>query len=384
MIAWYSAHSFQLAGLAPRWAILIGVAVFLVVAISVNLLSLAIVRYHRPVTGVREEPTLSDDPTTQPQDVSIERANARLLEIAESDKRNIQNALSVGEPEIHYELLKEVPFVDFTFRVFNGSVYSISLDTQVDGYISFRKQQLLGFMQIVRSFKNLAHGYSGEFTVRQQLSRLEAEFISNAHEPDADYFYLQQLKVKINGGDYCSEVESKRLNLPDLIPMKTVLSESTTQGADTWLHEIAEKDKREIDMVVGAVDCKIFQSEFHSATPYITFQLTIFNGSVYPISIDPKVRGFISYAQRRLVGEMTTLTEWKAKNCLRGDAVQFQICQWLNKEEVEYINQINPDYAYFNFEQLVINIIGGNSVKDITPKPIRFILFKGVDKRKWM
>ncbi len=54
MIAWYSAHSFQLAGLAPRWAILIGVAVFLVVAVSVNLLSLIIVRHrklHQPETA---------------------------------------------------------------------------------------------------------------------------------------------------------------------------------------------------------------------------------------------------------------------------------------------------------------------------------------------
>lgn len=142
-----------------------------------------------------------------------------LHDIAQEDAGNVQKVVSVEGCEIQHELSQQVPHIDFKFTVFNGSVYSISIDGSLEGYILFRKKRLMGSMAIESSFKGMGRGYKGDVVLRLQVSREEADWITGENNPDADYFRFDQLKVKVGGGEYHPKVEWRRLSLPDSVPM---------------------------------------------------------------------------------------------------------------------------------------------------------------------
>jgi hypothetical protein len=158
---------------------------------------------------------------------------------------------------------------------------------------------------------------------------------------------------------------------------------ATLECPDEWLHELAERDRHEIGEVVAVVDCRIYEQRFDLDSPYITFEFIIFNGSIYPVTIERAVSGFITYSQRRLEKEITPKGEWKAKNIQRGQAVRIWITQWLNKDDVNFIKEIDPNYACFYFEQLTINVTCGDDSDNTKPQPVNFGLVKAVDIRTW-
>src|SRR5205085_12459186 len=87
--------------------------------------------------------------------------------IAEDDKKDISKAVFVILNGVENRLSDSIPIIYFTFTVFNGSVYSLSIDPSWEGEIRCRKKSLMGAIK-VDGFKNLAHGYAGDFTVTFQ------------------------------------------------------------------------------------------------------------------------------------------------------------------------------------------------------------------------
>lgn len=141
-----------------------------------------------------------------------------LHDIAESDKKNLQNAVLVEDCEINYQLSDQVPTIEFTFYIFNGSVYTIIIDSSIKGEVGWRKKPLSGETKMLGTPpKNIPQKSREKFTVCQWVNREEADSISKANWPATDYFYFSNLKIGIRGGDDFSDVQPGQLMLPHSI-----------------------------------------------------------------------------------------------------------------------------------------------------------------------
>jgi hypothetical protein len=224
--------------------------------------------------------------------------------IAEAERSSIQNAVLIKGCKIHYELADQLPYTDFTFTVFNGSVYAISTNTAVDGYISFRKRRLMGNIQTERSLKNLSHASEGTFVIRLQLSREEAEVISNANDPDNDVFYFHQLRVKVNGGDFYPDVETVSLKLPDTVQMDNSEKRIKILNAQHQFEkeQLEKQHREEIDLLKSQLDkltaykltfeVDVPRSQIHvDGHPYEDFNVNLNlyirfeNSDIYPLIV---------------------------------------------------------------------------------------------------
>lgn len=134
-----------------------------------------------------------------------------LHEIADTQKKSIQSHVLIREYRIqHHNLLRESPFIDFNFVVFNASVYTISLD-KVSGSISYGGQ-LLAETPILTgdSVKSLSLGQTGNCVIRQPLSRDDAAYILSMEAQ----FSFEKLKIKIEAAPNSANVEPQYLKLP--------------------------------------------------------------------------------------------------------------------------------------------------------------------------
>jgi hypothetical protein len=144
----------------------------------------------------------------------------------------------------------------------------------------------------------------------------------------------------------------------------------TTHAEDNptekWLREIAEKDKREVERMVYVFEIERTGLSFEPPKPFIIFNLRVFNGSLFPITIEPKPTGFIKYAGRRLAGEITMSTKWEVKNLPRGWNAKIELHQWLTQEDADFINHDpNAPNNFFDLGQVSLTITGGEPFYDV-------------------
>lgn len=141
-----------------------------------------------------------------------------LHNIAESEKNNLRGAVLVTDCEINYRLSNQVKTIEFTFYIFNGSVYTITIDSLIEGEVGFRKEPLSGSAKMVGAPpRNIPQKSIEKFTICQWVNPEEAASIINADSPNADYFYFNNLKIGIRGGGDFPDVTQVRLKLPHSI-----------------------------------------------------------------------------------------------------------------------------------------------------------------------
>jgi hypothetical protein len=142
-----------------------------------------------------------------------EYLNALLSEIVERDEREIHRMVRVFECQIDKDRFdNDIHTVDFTFTVFNGSIYEISISDQIDGHIKFHDEELYQPKKMLdNQAKNLLRGNFGYFIIRQVLSSDDVRFISS--KPDNARFLFKDLVVKIVGAGRWHKVYTQPLNL---------------------------------------------------------------------------------------------------------------------------------------------------------------------------
>lgn len=323
-------------------------------------------------------------------------SNKWLYEIAERDKREIDKYVVAKDPVVFYAGLRDdYPYFVITFKVFNYSVYPISIDSKdVKGSIYRNDKELSGNLKMEGDVINLPRdGNHWDLAVKQWVDPREAELLVN---PLLDiHLKFDRLIIIIKGGEGTSGIEPKRLRLPSFIPVAETqppnirvnelkarieeLEKGTAQ--DRRLQEIATEDRQQINRMVVVRECDLAFAP-NASTPYVKFTLTISNYSLYPITIDRKIEGEVWYAHRQLNGKKTVSTKWTLENIQRGFATRFEFSVSLSPEDAEFIvNDLNPQNSFFSFEQLSITVRGGDGFDDIPPKPIRFG-FRGVNLQK--
>lgn len=243
----YSAHS----NAVPLYlALIYGVGVFFVVAVSVYVIGLLVNMFRHPIEAGIETPTLrqSEKDELEKQVKELKESNFQLqekkeeqkdrivlreserdalqskidahkwlYEIAEYDKNDLSVLVQVQSVvwNPHY-LSERLPYTEFTFTIFNGSVYEVSVDKDINGYVTFAEQRLSGNIRLAeKTAKTFPHGATRRLRIYYPLSKEDVALIQTAPElPDMGFcFGFEKLVIKISGKD----IELQPLSLPSNI-----------------------------------------------------------------------------------------------------------------------------------------------------------------------
>lgn len=141
--------------------------------------------------------------------------------IAEADKQGIQNAVKIRGIDFRNEIEPgRIPYVDFVFSVSNQSVYEITVDDAVDGYIRFHNEELTREKKIVET---TAHDCQIRdkcfFTIRQWLSQEQADFIMQDRNSERP-FWFDNLIITVRGGSNFPDITPRRLEIPGYVSRK--------------------------------------------------------------------------------------------------------------------------------------------------------------------
>lgn len=200
LVTWFAAYKTSLTpGWTTPWVILLGAVVFLVLSVAMRLLL---------SLNQSSEPAVSGHTTDQKESCPDKSLHAN----ADHDQNHINEAVSVESCLPRCSLQPPSPYIDFTFTVFNGSVYRVSVSNPVEGNILFRDHPLSGRVQIERNaVNNLERHAKATFCIRQWLSIEEAEMISET-ACNVPFLFLA-LQVPLTGGDYYKGVIPRTLKL---------------------------------------------------------------------------------------------------------------------------------------------------------------------------
>lgn len=145
-----------------------------------------------------------------------------LHELADQDKKVIDQRVKViGCEIIGHDLLKEL-YVDFKFTILNASVYAVSIDeNSIKGDIYFNSRLLSKGNRIIENAARFSgHAEIKDFIVRQWFDRDEIGDILDSSD-NADKFRLGGLDITVNGRSDDAGVYPKKLNVYSLsLPSK--------------------------------------------------------------------------------------------------------------------------------------------------------------------
>jgi hypothetical protein len=210
---------------ASLWAalVLFAVALFLMFAAPA-----IINKYQKRLnpTATREEPNAENTQAVEELNDHIKKleeekaANKWLLDLAKRDKTNISQYVHVLNGSVDYKGLAELsPYIEISFRIINASVYSITIDKNIeDGAVYLSDVELNPKMtKIDGSLRNISRGEREVrlLVIKQWLTPTEVERINNPR-PD-DKLYFSRLSLTIRGGNGDEEVRPERLSLPSSI-----------------------------------------------------------------------------------------------------------------------------------------------------------------------
>jgi hypothetical protein len=206
MVGWGAALAAFLRGLPVWQIILIGSATFMLLSAALYFISA------RRMLGHNSQEVLPEDP--QPDAPDYECPAKWLHELAEQDKRFIdQRVVLVSHELFRHDLLKEL-YVDFKFSILNASVYSIGIDEDsLKGDIYFNMRLLSKRNKLMENeARHCRHADTKDFVIRQWLEKEEiAEILQSSN--DSDEFRFNHLGITIRGSSKEDGVNPKKLNV---------------------------------------------------------------------------------------------------------------------------------------------------------------------------
>lgn len=149
-------------------------------------------------------------------------SNKWLIDIADQDRKFIEQRVYVIKHEIlRHDLLKEL-YVDFNFTILNASVYGVFIDEDsIKGDIYFNARLLSKRNKMLENMaRYCGHAEVKDFVIRQWLDREEIADILNSSD-DADRFRFSSLHIPIKGNSDEDRVYPKELRVYGLsLPTK--------------------------------------------------------------------------------------------------------------------------------------------------------------------
>ncbi|MDT5156477.1 MAG: hypothetical protein QOH51_834 [Acidobacteriota bacterium] len=218
VLTWLTAQSAYFNGIPLYIAIPAGAAVFFIFAFALYLISVAVARFRKPNN------TNETASNTEPTNVIDECSDRWLHELADNDRRFIDNFVTLLTCEIgRHDLVHEL-YVEFKFTILNASVYAVEINDDVKGDVYLNTRLLSKDLKMAKdSIRYFRHGESGSFMIRQWLSSEEVkDFLGGSNK--AGQFRLTGLEVVIKG-------QSPNSNL---IPKNVQVYGLSVSGQSLW------------------------------------------------------------------------------------------------------------------------------------------------------
>lgn len=146
-----------------------------------------------------------------------------------------------------------------------------------------------------------------------------------------------------------------------------ILALETKLEADSWLHRIAEFDRRNIEQRVSIGQCIMSSSDVTGSPPYVLFLLDIYNCSVFDVFIEDKTEGYIKFRDKELDGPIIPRNSY-TMDIPRGNHKVFAIEQRLGTLAEFVKTHWDKRDSFFTFNSLKIKIRGIDDSQGVEPK----------------
>jgi hypothetical protein len=295
--------------------------------------------------------------------------NSWLQTIAIREANAIQRVVRVLDCTLKYkDRESKAPYVNFNFHLVNMSVYSVRAENAIGGWVDFAGRRLGGHIKRTDQDGDFEHGQDSYVVITQWLSKEDIEMIDSSNQQCA--FTFKNLEVWISGSDkfeHDRQVVRGRLEIPCHIERlgQGVLNDSESK----WLEDIANEDRNSIDHLVTITVIDPQPNRLSEGVAYIEFIFYIFNSSVFDISIDDAIDGYISFREGNhedRLHEYKELKDNQAKAVPSRGQGHFTIYQRLTETEAKHF--VKTDDVWFSFNNLVITIKGANESDGVVEK----------------
>lgn len=339
-----------------------------------------------------------------------------LLEKADEQREDISEYVKLKEVYFCYQYLDAPERLRsvFALDILNKSIFNITIEDVVEGYIKFEGTPLNEKPRIINPPIIAAPANEASITIEQSLTRAEADFIKSQNLQFAE-FDLEDLVITITGSEPSEKVQSQPLEIThrqgvvrinkirkDVDELRSELNKAESEkdklekqieglnqdvrkqqsNADTlqmcissrddelkqymWLHEIAQAQASDISRYVTLELVRVFDP--HSTTPSLRFDFYIRNKSNYHVTIDDKVGGAILFEGKPLTYPLTVIGNELKEFPPLGVGV-LAIEQSLRPEEVSRLSEFGDNvYHYFLLNQLRVSIRGGENFPQVQPQ----------------
>jgi hypothetical protein len=156
------------------------------------------------------------------------------------------------------------------------------------------------------------------------------------------------------------------------VPLRNAPAGSFLEPQENWLREAAEHDRVELQNAVHVINCRVVEL-IEEGNSRVSFEFTIRNGSVFAVTIDPEIKGFITLWDKRLTGARRVSR--LPHNLQRGWNDRFTITQELTKANLAEIKEMDAaceEQGYYDFGDLHVTIKGTSPTMDALPARLQF------------
>jgi hypothetical protein len=140
-----------------------------------------------------------------------------------------------------------------------------------------------------------------------------------------------------------------------------------------WLKEIAEGDKVRIDKALCLHECRLSKrTNLGAPAPYLGVVFSIFNGSVYPITFEKEIKGFLKFGGMPLEGRLVATPEHLFPDAEPHQYANIGVTLYLRQDQARMIDEAlqRGDGQTLSLDQLQLTVVGARASDEIAPQTI--------------
>ncbi len=384
-VAWIAAYSVQVQGWPLYQVIILATVLFLLLALTINLIDLVIVRHQRLAREPKQDPG-SGSPAPQPgvpnlvalepkqvlvgeDEIFFECETAHSLLAGSAAVAVIRNQGGAGRVAVAQHVRAHIEYSP----VSGGGVQKHSVDNGV-------------WMNAKEIFRDFAVGHTEKLILaveklpQKEVFAYENNYLHTNGEglsPRLRHKLLENtyiVTVQLVGGNY-GEIEEKfyfRLTTQPSLRIEKL--DSRTQAASSQsatvhnglLGRIANEDQASIDKAVKVCDIKCTPHFENGSAPYLEFSFLVFNISIFEITIDDDVTGYITFHGQKFHHPIQ-MQENHVKELSIRSLASYVLHQPVTEQEAAAIENADENWLFW-FSELKVKIKGGARFQNVSPR----------------
>lgn len=125
-----------------------------------------------------------------------------LLNIEKLDRQDLSKFLCIEHANYLIDELRNSPYhIDFSFSIFNGSIFTISAN-RIEGHIKFFGKEMECSPVLEISLYNIQRGHRGNINIRQFLNQKEVKKMWTLKSTEqSEYFNFEDIKLWVSADD---------------------------------------------------------------------------------------------------------------------------------------------------------------------------------------